>query len=57
MWKYLQDTLGKDTLIKALQEYYATNKFKIVSPDNLYACLDNSYEGASAMMRSWVASV
>ena len=57
MWKYLQDTLGKDTLLKALKEYYATYKFKIASPDNLYACLDNAQSNASGLMKTWVANV
>ena len=57
MWKYMQDTLGKDTILKALQEYYSTYKLKIATPDNLYACLDNAFADASALMKNWVASV
>ncbi|MDE6472773.1 MAG: M1 family metallopeptidase [Clostridia bacterium] len=57
MWKYLQDTLGKDTVQMALKEYYATYKFKIATPDNLYSCLDNNFDGASALMKTWVANV
>lgn len=57
MWKYMQDTLGKDTVIKALKDYYSTYKLKIATPDNLYATLDNAYAGASKLMKNWVASV
>ena len=57
MWKYMQDTLGKDILLKALKEYYSANKFKIATPDNLYACLDNAHADASKLMKTWVASV
>ena len=57
MCKYMQDTLGKDTLLNALKEYYATYKFKIASPDNLYACLDNAFANASGLLKSWVANV
>lgn len=57
MWKYMQDTLGKDTLLKALKEYYSTYKFKIATPEDLYSCLDNAYAGASKLMTTWIASV
>ena len=57
MWKYMQDALGKEILLNALKEYYSTYKFKIVTPDDLYACLDNAYPDASTLMKSWVANV
>ena len=57
MWKYLQDMLGKDALLKALQEYYATYKFAIATPDDLYSCLDNASAGASTLMKNWIASI
>ena len=57
MWKYLQDMLGKDALLQALQEYYATYKFTIATPDDLYACLDNASTDASALMKNWVANI
>ena len=57
MWKYLQDMLGKDALLKALQEYYATYKFSIATPDDLYFCLDNASANANALMKNWVASI
>lgn len=57
MWKYMQDTIGKNNVLNALQEYYSVFKFRIASPDDLYACLDGSYLGASKLMQTWVASV
>lgn len=57
MFKYLQDTLGKDAILKAFKEYYVTYKFKIALPDNLYACLDNASPNASSLMKTWIASV
>lgn len=57
MWKYMQDTIGKDNTLKSLQEYYGTYKFKIATPDDLYACLDNAFARASDLMKNWVASV
>ena len=57
MWKYMQDTIGKQAVIEALKSYYATYKFAIATPDNLYACLEGSFEGASTLMKNWIASV
>jgi len=56
MWKYMQDTIGKDNLIKALAHYYGQNKFAVASVRDMYDSIDEIYPNASALMQSWISN-
>lgn len=56
MWKYMQDTIGKDNLIKALAHYYGQNKFAVASVQDMYDSIDEIYPNASALMQGWISN-
>lgn len=56
MWKYAQDTLGRDNLIKALATYAKKYKFAIATQADLWTCLDETYPDASKILNAFISS-
>lgn len=57
MWKHAQDTLGKETLLKALKNYYEKYQFAIASENDLWTTLDETQQGASGLIKDFVKAV
>ncbi len=55
-WKYAQDALGRDNLVKALAAYAKKYRFAIASEDDLWNSLDESIPNASSIVKSFIAS-
>ncbi len=57
LWKHAQDTLGKNTLLKALNNYAEKYKFAIASEDDLWNALDEIQPGSSNMLKDYIKAV
>ena len=57
LWKHAQDTLGKNTLLKALNNYAEKYKFEIASEDDLWNALDEIQPGSSNMLKDYIKAV
>lgn len=55
MWDTASKSMG-DNLVKALRYYYERNKFSITSTDELFTALDLMQQGASTLIKNWIAS-
>ena len=57
LWKYAQDTLGKDNLLKALRLYAERYKFAIASESDLWNTLDETLPNASNALKGYIKAV